>query len=66
MKICKRLVTHKELARRCGISPATIRRWVAAGVWPSPVAWTERTWFYRETDVQRFIKTGEWPNSRIA
>jgi predicted DNA-binding transcriptional regulator AlpA len=65
MKNGELLVTHKEVARRCGIPSSTIRRLVSSGVWPSPVAWTERTWFYRAADVQRFIKTGEWPNSRI-
>lgn len=55
------LMTHRELARRVGVSSTLLRRWVDRGVYPRPHSVVEQTWFYRVADVDHYLATGSWP-----
>lgn len=55
------LIPHRLVADKLGISPDSLRDWVAAGTFPEPHSTIERTWFYRVDLVRAYLTTGEWP-----
>lgn len=64
MKVAKRepvLITHRHVALMCDMTTETLRRRVGRGTWPEPHSIVERMWYYRRTDIQAYIDTGEWP-----
>jgi predicted DNA-binding transcriptional regulator AlpA len=54
-------VTHRKVAEKLGITPETLRRWVAKGAFPRPLAVIETIWLYREDIIRAFLQTGKWP-----
>jgi excisionase family DNA binding protein len=50
-----------EVAALAGVCLRTLRRWVAAGCFPSPINRHLRGhWRFRRVDVERWQR-GEWP-----
>lgn len=56
------LVTHREVARRLGLDPRTIRRWRDQGRWPESVMDKGTFLFYRADDIKYMVEHGGmWP-----
>lgn len=55
------LVSHRELARRCGVPPRTIRAWILTGAWPLPECTCRSALYFPRVDVEVWILTGRWP-----
>ena len=56
-----KLITHREVAKLCGITPRRLRYWAERGQWPTPHSIVEQTWFYRRSDVDHYLAKGTWP-----
>lgn len=57
-----RLITHRIVARLCGIDTSMLRDCVARGTFPEPHSILgERTWLYRADYVEHYIETTRWP-----
>lgn len=56
-----RLITHRDVAKLCGITPRRIRAWTERGQWPEPHSVVEQTWFYLKSEVDHYLEHGTWP-----
>lgn len=52
------LLSYQDVGRTCGVSPRTIRRWVADGRL-NPVRLSSKIVRFRETEVNALIKSSE-------
>ncbi len=56
------LVNHREVAKKFGVSPSVIRRWVQTREFPTPHVVIARTWFYKADVIDHKLRTGNWPS----
>lgn len=55
------LVSHRELARLCGVSARTVRAWIETGAWPLPECTCRSLLYFCRADAEHWILTGRWP-----
>lgn len=55
------LMSHREVAKLCGVTPRRLRYWAERGQWPTPHSIVEQTWFYRRDMIEHYLNTGKWP-----
>jgi predicted site-specific integrase-resolvase len=56
--------SHREIAGRLGILPATVKRWARDGKFPAFALKAGTLCFYRSADWEHFVTTGAWPKGR--
>lgn len=53
------LVPREEFARRSGVTPETLSRWMRRGLVPAPAIRDKNTLRWRENDVAAFLRGGD-------
>jgi hypothetical protein len=61
VKIGRQLIKHVLIAKALGIDAATLRRWVADGLFPEPHSDFGATWLYDRELIDHFLASGKWP-----
>lgn len=56
------LLTHRSVATLMDIEASTVRKWVASGRFPEPVAVIGKTWFYDADVIHFYLKHHRWPD----
>lgn len=55
------LMSDRAAARIAGVSRAMLGLWVETGAWPLPRAILATTQYFRQSEVEDWLKTGIWP-----
>lgn len=55
------LIKHREVVERASMSLAEIKRNIDKGEWPLPHSVIERTYRWKRSIIEHWLKHGEWP-----
>ena len=55
------LLTDCAVAERLRVSTQMVRLWVATGAWPLPHGIRGPSWLFDRSDVECWLRTGDWP-----